>query len=181
MEEKKSVLVSKTEKAPVVKAKAKSKPVVKKVVEAPKPMPKAVPVVSEVKVEKESSQSIKTYLIKKGDTLSEIALRFFGAKKLYDYNSGPMRKIMELNPTVKNPDMIFAGAQLVLPGRNIASEETTQVETQPKLDKQPEDELFWSQKERKDSLNPDFSYINFDDKIDIDFENSCDNLTFKIS
>jgi nucleoid-associated protein YgaU len=149
----------------------KVKPVVKK----------QTPVVAQVE-KKEGSQSIKTYLIKKGDTLSEIALHFFGAKKLYDYNAGPMKKIMELNPTVKNPDMIFAGTQLTLPGRNVASDpndEPVQVESQPKLDKKPEDELFWSQKERQDSLNPDFSYIDFEEMIDIEFQNS-DDLIFKV-
>lgn len=137
-----------------------------------------------VKTEKSPSQSIKTYMIKKGDTLSEIALRFFGNEKLYDYNSGPMKKILELNPNVTNPDMILAGAELVLPGRNVANQKTTvetiqEVEKLP-LEKQPEDELYWSQKERQDSLNPDFSFLDFQDVLDIEFVNESEGLTFKI-
>lgn len=147
-----------------------------------RPVVKApVSTTAQVKTQSPSVQSIKTYLIKKGDTLSEIALRFFGSQKLYDFNSGPMKKILELNPTVKNPDLIFAGTQLVLPGRNVANEKTTvEVEAMPKVEKQPEDELYWSQKERTDSLNPDFSFMNYDDALDIEFVNDSEGLTFNI-
>lgn len=176
-----SILVDHADKIPSLKSKSKHLKATKKTMQLLKPLSQALPMVSGVKSQrKESSQTIKTYLVRKGDTLSEIALRFYGAKKLYDYNSGPMKRIMELNPTVRNPHLIFAGAELVLPGRDIASESNLKVENQPKLDKRPEDELYWSKKERKDSLNPDFSYINFDKLIDIEFENSCENLTFKI-
>lgn len=153
------------------------KPVAKPV---SKPIVKPIEVKEEVKVTEKSSNTPSTYLIKEGDTLSEIALKFFGSEKLYDANEGPMKDILALNPNVKNPDLIFAGSQLVLPTRNVASEKTTQKMPKVEVEKHQDDELYWSQKERMDSLNPDFSFLDYQQSQDFDFVNNVEGMTFKV-
>lgn len=66
---------------------------------APAPAPAPKPVQAKPK-----PTSTKTYLVKKGDTLSEIAKR----------NGTTVKKIVAVNPGM-NPDRIYAGQRIKLP------------------------------------------------------------------
>jgi len=51
----------------------------------------------------------RTYVVKKGDSLSKIAKEFYGEAKQW-------RKIFEANrDTISNPDLIRPGQELVIP------------------------------------------------------------------
>jgi len=51
----------------------------------------------------------RTYVVKKGDSLSKIAKQFYGDMKLW-------KKIFEANrDKISNPDLIRPGQQLVIP------------------------------------------------------------------
>jgi nucleoid-associated protein YgaU len=52
----------------------------------------------------------RTYTVVKGDSLSKIAKQFYG-------NAGEWKRIYEANKdTIKNPDMIYPGQTLKIPG-----------------------------------------------------------------
>jgi hypothetical protein len=53
------------------------------------------------------------FLIEKGDTLFSIA----------DKNNLSMAELLELNPQIKNPDMIYAGDNVFIPGKNTEVED----------------------------------------------------------
>jgi len=51
----------------------------------------------------------RTYVVKKGDSLSKIAKEMYGDVKLW-------KKIFEANKaTIKNPDLIKVGQELIIP------------------------------------------------------------------
>ena len=76
-----------------------------------------------------------TYIIKKGDTLWDLAFQFLG-------DPFQWQRIWEINPYITNPDLIFPGNQLMIPGRyagastegTYRSDETFSSETQGALD-----------------------------------------------
>jgi len=55
-----------------------------------------------------------TYTIKKGDTLWDLAFSFLG-------NPFEWQRIWEINPYIKNPDLIYPGDRLAIPGRTGSS------------------------------------------------------------
>lgn len=57
----------------------------------------------------------RSYTIKSGDTLGELAQRF----------GTTIAELMRVNPQIKDPDLIFAGKQLRLPGTPVAPVGTT--------------------------------------------------------
>ena len=60
------------------------------------------------------------YTVQKGDTLQKIASKFYGSTK-------PWRKIYEANQaSMKSPDSIYPGQQLVIPAREEAEESSYQ-------------------------------------------------------
>jgi hypothetical protein len=76
-----------------------------------------------------------TYIIKKGDTLWDLAFEFLG-------DPFQWQRIWEINPYITNPDLIFPGNQLLIPGRyasasaaeTFRSDQTFSSETQGALD-----------------------------------------------
>jgi LysM repeat protein len=58
-----------------------------------------------------------TYVVKKGDTLWDIAFSFWGDNFLWP-------DLWHANPQIANPDLIFPGDVLKIPGRNAAATET---------------------------------------------------------
>jgi nucleoid-associated protein YgaU len=51
----------------------------------------------------------REYTIERGDTLSNIAKKFYG-------NAGDWKKIYEANKnTIKNPDLIYPGEKIIIP------------------------------------------------------------------
>lgn len=59
----------------------------------------------------EDNASDATYVIKKGDTLWDLAFKFLG-------NPFDWPRIWHVNPYIKNPDLIYPGDSLVIPGRS---------------------------------------------------------------
>ena len=75
-----------------------------------------------------SSQTLAlTYKVARGDTLSQIAQRFFDGK-IYG-SSGSLAKIMELNPNIINADLIFVDQiiEVQVRERSIAATEEVEV------------------------------------------------------
>lgn len=62
----------------------------------------------------EASPQDATYVIKKGDTLWDLAFEFLGTPYQWP-------RIWELNRYIQNPDLIFPGDRLVIPGRGTES------------------------------------------------------------
>jgi LysM repeat protein len=60
-----------------------------------------------------------TYVIKSGDTLSKIAQQHYGPP-IYG-SQGGIRKILADNPKISNPDRIYVGQRLELPGAGLLS------------------------------------------------------------
>jgi LysM repeat protein len=66
-------------------------------------------------------QQEQTYIVRKGDTLWDLAFKFLGDPFMWT-------KIADQNPQVKNPDLIYPGNQLVIvPGAALATGAQTQV------------------------------------------------------
>jgi LysM repeat protein len=59
-----------------------------------------------------------TYVVKKGDTLWDIAFSFWGDNFLWP-------DLWHANPQIANPDLIFPGDVLKIPGRNAGTTETS--------------------------------------------------------
>ncbi|MBA2422047.1 MAG: LysM peptidoglycan-binding domain-containing protein [Chitinophagales bacterium] len=54
-------------------------------------------------------EASREYTIERGDTLSNIAKKFYG-------NAGDWKKIYEANKnTIKNPDLIYPGEKIIIP------------------------------------------------------------------
>jgi hypothetical protein len=63
------------------------------------------------------------YVVQPGDVLSRIAQKTLGSP-IYNQKTGTLRKILALNPQIKNPDFILPGWEIRLDGgRRLASEE----------------------------------------------------------
>ncbi|MGB0453371.1 MAG: LysM peptidoglycan-binding domain-containing protein [Bacteriovoracaceae bacterium] len=120
----------------------------------------------------------KTYMVQEGETLSEIALKFLGGKKLWNLNQGPMKELMALNPQIKSPDFILAGDTLVIPSRSVANDDVN-VGAKP-VKKKAKSQVHWSDEDRRNSLNPDFTFLKFEEKIQIDFIEGEKGLKFNI-
>ena len=60
---------------------------------------------------KTGAASARTYTVAKGDTLWHIAKKFYGDGSL-------CRRLAAANPSIKNPDLIYPGQQLVIPALN---------------------------------------------------------------
>ncbi len=96
------------EKAPIqVAAENKTKPVASE--EKAKPVAKQIPAASEKAPTPIHKGGHQQYTVKAGDTLSKIAEQFYSAP-------GKWQKIFEANPeTLKNPNYIYVGMNLVIP------------------------------------------------------------------
>lgn len=99
------------EKPPVQVVEAKTKPVATE--EKAKPVAKQIPVTSEkapVSAPTAKSTGTQPYTVKAGDTLARIAEQFYS-------NANKWEKIYEANrESVKNPNYIFIGQKLMIPG-----------------------------------------------------------------
>ncbi len=71
------------------------------------------------------------YTVVRGDTLSLIARKFYG-------EPGQWKKIWNKNPHIKNPDLIYPGDKLTIPGKEAG--ETNEKELQPKSEAKKEAE-----------------------------------------
>ena len=57
----------------------------------------------------QAPHATREYTIERGDTLSRIAVQFYG-------NAGDWKKIYEANrSTIKNPDLIYPGTKIIIP------------------------------------------------------------------
>lgn len=56
----------------------------------------------------------ETYVVKKGDTLSQLVKRMFPHDSLYG-SQGKLAEILSQNPQIKNPHLIFPGHKIILP------------------------------------------------------------------
>lgn len=82
------------------------------------------------------TSSTKTYIVCKGDTLSQIAeqcikVNMSGYSGLSTYNAG-IKQIQKLNPDIKNPDLIYVGQDILLrvdSGESGRKETTTKAQT----------------------------------------------------
>lgn len=79
--------------------------------EAPAATPSQTPEpVSEPFVPPSTAEQDATYVIKTGDTLWDLAFQFLG-------NPFDWQKIWQVNSYIQNPDLIYPGNQLVIPGK----------------------------------------------------------------
>ncbi len=60
------------------------------------------------------------YIVKKGDTLSEIVSRFTSAPPALYGSSGRIAKILKLNPKITDPNLIYVGQVILLRPKKIA-------------------------------------------------------------
>ena len=59
-----------------------------------------------------------TYVVKKGDTLSQVSEKMVPGPVLG--KNGSLERVLALNPNIKNPDLIYPGEQVQLPGGELA-------------------------------------------------------------
>ncbi len=93
------------EEKPVVEEPVEEEPVVEEEEPAPEPEPEPV-------VEESTDVSTEEYIVVKGDTLSQIALKFYGTRKKAYY----FPIIMATNPgLIKHPDKLTPKMKLLIP------------------------------------------------------------------
>jgi len=77
-------------------------------------MTRAYPVLLAILLTPGLGMSADTYIVKRGDTLSHISLKKIGSPIMGP--KGSLNKILELNPDIKDPNVILVEQQLRLPG-----------------------------------------------------------------
>ena len=129
-----------------------------------------------------------SYVIKRGDTLSGIAHRNFSGK-VYGKN-GSLAKILDLNPQIKNPNLIFVGQSIELenaiPTQQMANvpqvleqAKQPQSKTDEFKDRLPAEESWTEQTYLR--LSPVFGYRRMDSTIGSSSATALSNLGYGLN
>ena len=114
----------------------------------------------------------RNYIVKRGDTLSEIAQSLIG-DPVFKKNSGSLKFLLSYNPHISNPDKIKVGMSIQLPPREEISNYFTSINLDPSSNKKAP---------RKKRIPTSISHNNTSNHLNlcsISAKNSFSNLNFE--
>ncbi|MEC3606312.1 phage tail tape measure protein [Bacillus glycinifermentans] len=77
---------------------------------------------------------IVNYKVKRGDTISELAMKYFG-----NAYSGGMQKLLKMNPQIKNPNRIYVGQTIKVPSSKGSSSKSKKSKSKKPMFKNAEE------------------------------------------